>query len=87
MSFFIHMITFLLSAPIAKMASGYLVSYINITPVFVPVCVEMTSYIMVRPVNYVIIHPFLNYIKLKLIPFKQNPEYINDFELISEISS
>jgi len=89
MSFLIHMITYLFSAPIAKVASGYLVSYAGITPAFVPVCIEMTSYAMVRPVNYLFVHPFMNYISknLKLITFKKTQENKDDFILISEISS
>jgi len=83
------MITYLFSAPIAKVASGYLVSYAGITPAFVPVCIEMTSYAMVRPVNYLFVHPFMNYISknLKLITFKKTQENKDDFILISEISS
>jgi len=56
-----HMITFLFSAPVSRYISSFIVSYIHIAPALTPVCVEMTSYIIVRPVNIVIVQPIIGY--------------------------
>ena len=76
MNFFIHLITYLFSAPIAKYASGYLVIYAGITPSFIPVCIEMSSYILVQPINYIIV----DYIKL--ITKKKKSEIANDGDYV-----
>lgn len=56
-----HMITFLFSAPVSRYISSFVVSYIHIAPALTPVCVEMTSYIIVRPVNVIIVQPMIGY--------------------------
>ncbi len=61
MSFMMHMITFLFSAPVSRYISSFVVSYIHIAPALTPVCVEMTSYIIVRPVNVIIVQPMIGY--------------------------
>lgn len=61
MSFFIHIATYLFSAPLAKYASNYFIAYIGVTQAFVPVCVEMSSYIIVRPIHAVVVQPMLDY--------------------------
>ena len=61
MSFMMHMMTFLVSAPVSRYISSFVVSYIHIAPALTPVCVEMTSYIIVRPVNIVIVQPMIGY--------------------------
>ena len=61
MSFMMHMITFLVSAPLSRYISSFVVSYIHIAPAITPICVEMTSYLIVRPVNVIIVQPMIGY--------------------------
>ena len=61
MSFMMHMITFLFSAPVSRYISSFVVSYIHIAPAITPICVEMTSYLIVRPVNVIIVQPMIGY--------------------------
>ena len=61
MSFMMHMMTFLVSAPVSRYISSFIVSYIHIAPALTPVCVEMTSYIIIRPVNVIIVQPMIGY--------------------------
>ena len=71
MSFMMHMMTFLVSAPVSRYISSFIVSYIHIAPSLTPVCVEMTSYIIVRPVNIIIVKPIIGYMlsKMKTMTF------------------
>lgn len=73
-----HMITFLFSAPVSRYISSFVVSYIHIAPALTPVCVEMTSYIIVRPVNVIIVQPMIGYMlsKIKKISFPYFPSLI-----------
>lgn len=77
MSFMMHMMTFLVSAPVSRYISSFIVSYIHIAPALTPVCVEMTSYIIVRPVNIVIVQPMIGYLghmlSLPLLTYSKSP--------------
>ena len=80
MSFMMHMITFLFSAPVSRYISSFVVSYIHIAPALTPVCVEMTSYIIVRPVNIVIVQQMIGYMlsqmkkmSLPLLTYSKSP--------------
>lgn len=78
MSFMMHMITFLFSAPVSRYISSFVVSYIHIAPALTPVCVEMTSYIIVRPVNVIIVQPMIGYMlsQIKKMSFPSFPSLI-----------
>lgn len=78
MSFMMHMITFLFSAPVSRYISSFVVSYIHIAPALTPVCVEMTSYIIVRPVNVIIVQPMIRYMlsQIKKMSFPSFPSLI-----------
>jgi len=69
-----HMITFLFSAPVSRYISSFVVSYIHIAPALTPVCVEMTSYIIVRPVNVIIVQPMIGYMlsQMKTMTFSSS---------------
>ena len=73
-----HMITFLFSAPVSRYISSFVVSYIHIAPALTPVCVEMTSYIIVRPVNVIIVQPMIGYMlsQIKKMSFPSFPSLI-----------
>lgn len=77
MSFMMHMITFLFSAPVSRYISSFIVSYIHIAPALTPVCVEMTSYIIVRPVNVIIVQPMIGYMlsQMKTMTFSSFPSF------------
>ena len=78
MSFMMHMITFLFSAPVSRYISSFVVSYIHIAPALTPVCVEMTSYIIVRPVNVIIVQPMIGYMlsQIKTMSFTSFPSLL-----------
>ena len=78
MSFMMHMITFLVSAPLSRYISSFVVSYIHIAPAITPICVEMTSYLIVRPVNVIIVQPIIGYMisQIKTMTFSSFPSLL-----------
>ena len=67
---FYYNITYWMSGPIAKFMSPFIIHYFGISPIISPICVELTSYIIIQPINYFIIQPF----SYKLLSYYKSEE-------------
>lgn len=65
---FYYSFTYWMSGPIAKMVAPFIIYYIGVSPIISPICVELTSYMIIKPIHYFIVQPF----SYKLLTFEED---------------
>ena len=82
MTTFYYTITYWLSGPIAKWISPVIIHYIGISPIISPVCVELVSYAIIKPVHYFIVEPFTLHMYNKLLKNENDELLLAEYTLI-----
>jgi len=77
------LISYWISGPLAKYVASF-IFYNSVSPIIAASVVDMTSMVLVQPINYFIVFPIMYNIKssVSTILYRENKDNLDDYEII-----